>query len=205
MIHTAHENLQLNCDRLLIVFLPSSSSSFPSTTTTTSVGITKQWMVDDRLPATTLRQALTYFLDISTPPSQMFLQLLATLATDPEDKHKLEEYASVSTVCMSLCFSSYVSVCPSICRRCSFNCFLHDPEEYSRVGTVALSFCLSTSLSRMFLQPRALLTSDPEDRHKMEGYTNVSISVFLSFCVSVRSFVLLSQMFLQLTELLICC
>ncbi|XP_050798408.1 nitric oxide synthase, endothelial isoform X3 [Gopherus flavomarginatus] len=43
-----------------------------------------------RLPPCTLRQALTFFLDITTPPSPQLLQLLATLAEDAAEREQLQ-------------------------------------------------------------------------------------------------------------------
>ncbi|XP_030402448.1 nitric oxide synthase, endothelial isoform X2 [Gopherus evgoodei] len=43
-----------------------------------------------RLPPCTLRQALTFFLDITTPPSPQLLQLLATLAEDAAEQEQLQ-------------------------------------------------------------------------------------------------------------------
>ncbi|KAJ6666693.1 hypothetical protein lerEdw1_020417 [Lerista edwardsae] len=54
-------------------------------------GPKRLWVPDCRLPPCTLHQALTFFLDITTPPSPQFLQLLATLAEDPVDREKLQQ------------------------------------------------------------------------------------------------------------------
>ncbi|KAM4705244.1 nitric oxide synthase 3 [Rhinophrynus dorsalis] len=48
------------------------------------------WVSDTRIPACTLRQALTNYLDITTPPTPQLLQLLSALCEDPEEKRKLE-------------------------------------------------------------------------------------------------------------------
>ncbi|XP_072115018.1 nitric oxide synthase 1-like [Mobula birostris] len=53
-------------------------------------GNQQTWVQDSRLPACTVTQALTHFLDINTPPSPDFLQLLAQLAEDPTDRQQLE-------------------------------------------------------------------------------------------------------------------
>ncbi|XP_061441724.1 nitric oxide synthase 3 isoform X2 [Rhineura floridana] len=54
------------------------------------------WVPSPRLPPCTLRQALTFFLDITTPPSPQLLQLLATLAQDPAEKEKLQQLSQDS-------------------------------------------------------------------------------------------------------------
>ncbi|KAM9596861.1 nitric oxide synthase, inducible [Trichechus inunguis] len=48
------------------------------------------WVRDKRLPPCSLSQALTYFLDITTPPSQLLLQKLAQLATEEAERQRLE-------------------------------------------------------------------------------------------------------------------
>ncbi|XP_065255669.1 nitric oxide synthase 3 isoform X2 [Emys orbicularis] len=48
------------------------------------------WVPLSRLPPCTLRQALTFFLDITTPPSPQLLQLLATLAEDGAEREQLQ-------------------------------------------------------------------------------------------------------------------
>ncbi|XP_043922256.1 nitric oxide synthase, brain-like [Protopterus annectens] len=50
----------------------------------------KLWVTEKRLPACTVFQAFSHFLDITSPPSTQFLQLLGTLAKDPKEKSKLE-------------------------------------------------------------------------------------------------------------------
>uniref|UniRef100_A0A8B9GEZ8 Nitric oxide synthase n=1 Tax=Amazona collaria TaxID=241587 RepID=A0A8B9GEZ8_9PSIT len=48
------------------------------------------WTRDRKLPACTLPQALTYLLDITTPPSQQLLKKLSQLVTAEGDKQRLE-------------------------------------------------------------------------------------------------------------------
>ncbi|XP_048450781.1 nitric oxide synthase, endothelial-like [Rhincodon typus] len=54
-------------------------------------GVQRKWVSDTRLPNCTVAQALTYFLDITSPASPELLQSLAELATDPKEKEQLEE------------------------------------------------------------------------------------------------------------------
>lgn len=54
-----------------------------------------RWQKDERIPACTLVQALTYFLDVTTPPSQSLLRKLSTVAVQEEDRKRLEALASV--------------------------------------------------------------------------------------------------------------
>lgn len=55
------------------------------------------WVRDPRLPPCTLRQALTFFLDITSPPSPRLLQLLSTLAEEPSEQQELEALSQVGT------------------------------------------------------------------------------------------------------------
>ncbi|NXL89390.1 NOS2 protein, partial [Alectura lathami] len=48
------------------------------------------WARDKKIPACTLSQALTYLLDITTPPSQQLLKKLLQLVTAEGDKQRLE-------------------------------------------------------------------------------------------------------------------
>uniref|UniRef100_A0A8C5M157 Nitric oxide synthase n=1 Tax=Leptobrachium leishanense TaxID=445787 RepID=A0A8C5M157_9ANUR len=49
------------------------------------------WTISEKIPSCSLFQALTYFLDITTPPTQLLLKKLSLLATDTEDKKRLED------------------------------------------------------------------------------------------------------------------
>ncbi|XP_019401132.1 PREDICTED: nitric oxide synthase, inducible [Crocodylus porosus] len=48
------------------------------------------WTSDKKIPPCTLSEALTYFLDITTPPSQQLLKKLSQLATEEGDRQRLE-------------------------------------------------------------------------------------------------------------------
>uniref|UniRef100_A0A8C5W8L8 Nitric oxide synthase n=1 Tax=Leptobrachium leishanense TaxID=445787 RepID=A0A8C5W8L8_9ANUR len=48
------------------------------------------WVSDTRIPPCTLRQALTNYLDITTPPSPQLLQLLSVLCEEPDERKRLE-------------------------------------------------------------------------------------------------------------------
>ncbi|XP_004685212.1 PREDICTED: nitric oxide synthase, inducible [Condylura cristata] len=54
------------------------------------------WVKDKRLPPCSLSQALTYLLDITTPPSQLLLRKLSQLATEEAERQKLEELCQPS-------------------------------------------------------------------------------------------------------------
>lgn len=55
------------------------------------------WVRDKRLPPCSLSQALTYFLDITTPPTQLLLRKLAQLALEEAERQKLEALCQVNT------------------------------------------------------------------------------------------------------------
>lgn len=56
------------------------------------------WTLHDRLPApVSLREALTRYLDITTPPTQQFLTLLADTADNTKDSEELKHLAKDST------------------------------------------------------------------------------------------------------------
>uniref|UniRef100_A0A8C3CSM6 Nitric oxide synthase n=1 Tax=Cairina moschata TaxID=8855 RepID=A0A8C3CSM6_CAIMO len=54
------------------------------------------WTSDKKIPACTLSQALTYLLDITTPPSQQLLKKISQLVTAEGDKQRLEVLCHVS-------------------------------------------------------------------------------------------------------------
>ncbi|CAL1537369.1 unnamed protein product [Lymnaea stagnalis] len=56
----------------------------------TELGPNETWTKHEKLPICTLRMAFSYFLDITTPPSQKILQMFATQASCDTDKKRLE-------------------------------------------------------------------------------------------------------------------
>ncbi|XP_060528614.1 nitric oxide synthase isoform X2 [Cylas formicarius] len=65
--------------------------------THTSNGVLKTWKPHERLPACSVRDLFTRYLDITTPPSPNLLQHFATIATDEEDQKRLNLLASDSS------------------------------------------------------------------------------------------------------------
>ena len=60
-------------------------------------GPDSRWRNYKRLPpAVCLRKALTYFLDITSAPTQQFMAQLCMMCTSTDDRVKLEKIASVS-------------------------------------------------------------------------------------------------------------
>lgn len=51
------------------------------------------WIPYDRLPITSIREALTRYLDITNPPNQEFLSILACLTNDLDEKKRLQQMA----------------------------------------------------------------------------------------------------------------
>ena len=75
----------------------------------------------DRIPACPLSQALTYFLDVTTPPSQNLLYKLSQITNQEEHRQHLLTLATVNQI--SICSLSSVPECPgtpsySVMRRC---------------------------------------------------------------------------------------
>ncbi|XP_029469395.1 nitric oxide synthase, inducible [Rhinatrema bivittatum] len=48
------------------------------------------WAAEKKLPPCSLFQALTYFLDLTTPPTQLLLKKLSLLATEESDRNRLQ-------------------------------------------------------------------------------------------------------------------
>ncbi|MBN3299782.1 NOS2 protein, partial [Amia calva] len=118
----------------------------------------KNWQTDSRVPVCTLSQALTYFLDITTPPSQSLLRKLAQLAGDQQHQNRLlalaqnlEEYKTWKT------FNS-----PT---------FLEVLEEFSSLELPA-TFLLSQLPP---LKPRFYSVSSSLDRHPGEIHLTVAV------------------------------
>ncbi|KAL3869055.1 hypothetical protein ACJMK2_041782 [Sinanodonta woodiana] len=65
---------------------------------TTPLGNIKTWEKFPRFPVCTLRTALSRYLDITTPPTQSFLKILATQATNTSERKALENLADDKNV-----------------------------------------------------------------------------------------------------------
>uniref|UniRef100_C4TP54 Nitric oxide synthase 1 n=1 Tax=Ambigolimax valentianus TaxID=1338344 RepID=C4TP54_9EUPU len=63
----------------------------------TPLGTKKTWTQIEKMPTCSMRLAFTQFLDLTTPPSQSLLSLLATQATRDSDREKLELLATDAT------------------------------------------------------------------------------------------------------------
>ena len=58
-------------------------------------GVSKIWEPDERIPTCTLREALTYFLDLTTPPSQVILQQMTKFVSNDYELARLEKLSQV--------------------------------------------------------------------------------------------------------------
>lgn len=56
------------------------------------------WINHDRLPVTSIREALTRYLDITSPPNQEFLSILARQTSDSEERKRLQQMAKNFTI-----------------------------------------------------------------------------------------------------------
>lgn len=60
------------------------------------LGISKSWEPHDRLPSSSVRNILTRFVDITTPPSRQLLTLFAGFCENKDDEERLNMLAIVS-------------------------------------------------------------------------------------------------------------
>ncbi|XP_045381365.1 nitric oxide synthase, inducible [Lemur catta] len=118
------------------------------------------WVSDKRLPSCSLSQALTYFLDITTPPTQLLLQKLAQLATEEAERQRLE------TLCQ-----------PSEYSRWKFTnspTFLEVLEEFPSLR-VSAAFLLSQLPT---LKPRYYSISSSRDHTPTEVHLTVAVVTY---------------------------
>uniref|UniRef100_A0A8D0G724 Nitric oxide synthase n=1 Tax=Sphenodon punctatus TaxID=8508 RepID=A0A8D0G724_SPHPU len=116
------------------------------------------WTSENRIPPCTLSQALTYFLDVTTPPSQQLLKKLTQLAREESDKKKLE------VLCQSLeeynAWKSYHS--PTI---------LEVLQEFPSIE-ISPSFLLN---QLPLLKPRYYSISSSQDMKSTEIHLTVAV------------------------------
>ena len=85
--------------------------------------VTKTWKRLERLPLLPLETLFAFILDITTPPSQMLLECLASLAVEAVEKERLSQLSKVRN--HFFCFHLFSQ---SVCF--FFVCFFQDTEEY---------------------------------------------------------------------------
>lgn len=59
-------------------------------------GVSKSWETHEKLPTCSLRQLLTRFVDVTSPPSSQLLKLLANYCADKIDEESLTRLINVS-------------------------------------------------------------------------------------------------------------
>uniref|UniRef100_A0A2K6GD75 Nitric oxide synthase n=1 Tax=Propithecus coquereli TaxID=379532 RepID=A0A2K6GD75_PROCO len=118
------------------------------------------WVSDKRLPSCSLRQALTYFLDITTPPTQLLLQKLAQLATEEAERQRLE------TLCQPSEYSKW--------KFTNSPTFLEVLEEFPSLR-VSAAFLLSQLPT---LKPRYYSISSSRDHTPMEVHLTVAVVTY---------------------------
>ncbi|KAG7321599.1 hypothetical protein KOW79_014457 [Hemibagrus wyckioides] len=116
------------------------------------------WQTDSRLPACSLTQALTFLLDITTPPSQSFLRKLSQLTKTEDDRQRLLELASDFK-----CYSKWKEFCKPN--------FLEILEEFPSLELSA-TFLLS---QLPLLKPRLYSISSSPDLYRQELHLTVSV------------------------------
>uniref|UniRef100_A0A8B9HBJ5 Nitric oxide synthase n=1 Tax=Astyanax mexicanus TaxID=7994 RepID=A0A8B9HBJ5_ASTMX len=117
-----------------------------------------QWQADPRIPACPLAKALTYLLDITTPPSQSFLRKLSQM-TKKEDERQL-------LMALAKDFKSYSEW--KAFRRPNF---LEILEEFPSLE-VSAAFLLS---QLPLMKPRLYSVSSSPDLHPHELHLTVSV------------------------------
>ncbi|XP_059764935.1 nitric oxide synthase, inducible isoform X1 [Balaenoptera ricei] len=118
------------------------------------------WVRDKRLPTCSLSQALTYFLDITTPPTQLLLQKLAQLATDEAERQRLE------TLCQPSDYNTW--------KFTNSPTFLEVLEEFPSLRVPA-SFLLS---QLPVLKPRYYSISSSRDHTPTEIHLTVAVLTY---------------------------
>ncbi|XP_066533388.1 nitric oxide synthase, inducible-like [Hoplias malabaricus] len=116
------------------------------------------WQMVERIPACSLTQALTYLLDITTPPSQGFLRKLSQMTNKEADRQHLLALASDFKV-----YSEW-----KVFRRPNF---LEVLEEFPSVE-ISPAFLLS---QLPLLKPRLYSVSSSLDLHPHEVHLTVSV------------------------------
>ncbi|XP_058416280.1 nitric oxide synthase, inducible [Diceros bicornis minor] len=118
------------------------------------------WVKDKRLPPCSLRQALTYFLDITTPPTQMLLRKLAQLAMKEAERQRLE------TLCQPSEYSKW--------KFTNSPTFLEVLEEFPSLR-VSAGFLLS---QLPILKPRYYSISSSQDHTPTEVHLTVAVLTY---------------------------
>lgn len=108
---TQSEKLPYNFDQVYTILVKRENMDLtPATTVTTATGSplvrnstnknsnNTNWIPHDRLPVTSIREALTRYLDLTSPPNQEFLLILSRLTTDLGEKKKLSQMAKNFTI-----------------------------------------------------------------------------------------------------------
>ncbi|VTJ67142.1 Hypothetical predicted protein [Marmota monax] len=118
------------------------------------------WIRDKRLPPCSLSQALTYFLDITTPPTPLQLQKLARLATEESERQRLE------TLCQPSEYNKWKST--------NGPTFLEVLEEFPSLRVPA-AFLLS---QLPLLKPRYYSISSSRDHTPTEVHLTVAVVTY---------------------------
>nr|XP_040126462.1 nitric oxide synthase, inducible [Ictidomys tridecemlineatus] len=118
------------------------------------------WIRDKRLPPCSISQALTYFLDITTPPTPLQLQKLARLATEESERQRLE------TLCQPSEYNKWKST--------NSPTFLEVLEEFPSLRVPA-AFLLS---QLPLLKPRYYSISSSRDHTPTEVHLTVAVVTY---------------------------
>lgn len=123
-----------------------------------------KWKPYNRLPACSLRTGLTYFLDIKTPPSKVFLQRLAQYAQSPEEEAALEKLSKNT--------DEYEDW-----KRTSLPTLLHVLSQFPSVRGLPTSFLLS---QLPLLQQRFYSISSSQQAHPDEIHVTYAVVQYVT-------------------------
>lgn len=70
----------------------------PAMSTAAQNGNESNWIAHDRLPMTSIKEALLRYLDITSPPNQEFLMILSKQTSDMDERKRLQLMAKNSTI-----------------------------------------------------------------------------------------------------------
>ncbi|KAG1929953.1 nitric oxide synthase 2b, inducible [Pimephales promelas] len=118
----------------------------------------ERWQRDERIPPCPLVQSLTYYLDVTSPPSQSFLRKLSKMATQEDHRQRLLALATDLKVY-------------TIWKEFHKPTFLEVLEEFSSVELSA-EFLLS---QLPLLKPRLYSISSSPDLHPQELHLTVAV------------------------------
>lgn len=96
-----NEKPPFDFDQVYTILVKRENMDLTPATTASPLGSNQEnanWIPHDRLPVTSLREALSRYLDITSSPNQEFLSTLSRLTSDPEERKKLTQMGRNFTI-----------------------------------------------------------------------------------------------------------